>query len=522
MDFDDLDDAEEAEAGRIEDATLAAEEANHFSARLDSFAIFRAKPSADAPAVGERQAGALLRLVKRSDDGAWALLHPLELSREALDYQDYWSAAVAGRLPRQGEAWLPSAQLTPEPVVAECLAPQETTDEEARLLERPPGDADSESIRAAQATLTVIVSTSPAEHHCLPATMLHILRSLQANVVLAGCRKVIVFDALPSAGEARWAEESGALAESGGRWVPRETASLAERYEAYCCALEEAQDSGDPAMSGVELLRLPEWGHLVGTVRYALDRINTPFVLLHQHDLLLSRNFSATHAIAILRALARRSANYVILNRDVNLASRSTAYFQVAPHQPDAWRAFSRRHRLSLDDALGTELTPFIGFSDQTHFARADWVRDRVLPGVGPRKCCMEFAFYEVLLRAWLHDQGSWERTYMMGGMTDGPYIYDMEKNGVCWAEAEDAYSEEKVDECSISADDRIVLADRCNRCLALYVVEPSDPSKSRMPGRICYFPNPTVQQDMASISRFCPGQAGLSTAFRGVNLGGR
>ena len=40
------------------------------------------------------------------------------------------------------------------------------------------------------------------------------------------------------------------------------------------------------------------------------------------------------------------------------------------------------------------------------------------------------------------------------GDMLDGPFIYDMEKNGNSWAETDDAYSEDKMEEIYTSPED--------------------------------------------------------------------
>lgn len=82
------------------------------------------------------------------------------------------------------------------------------------------------------------------------------------------------------------------------------------------------------ACPGVEVIFMDTWGHLVGTVRRALQGIATPLVMLHQHDLLLSSAFTPEHVVGICRALWRGDANYVLLNRDVNFAGRSTQYCQ--------------------------------------------------------------------------------------------------------------------------------------------------------------------------------------------------
>jgi len=461
-----------------------------------------AEPDREADPIGERKVGDVLRLVRRED--GFALLHPLELSRVAVDYQDYWSAILKNEVPRPREdAWIPLSCLAP-------LQPGESPDAfghwngadvQPDAAEEPwLSMGEDGALGLVAETLTVIVSTSPAEHHCDVGLMLQVLRSLQANAALRECRKLVVFDALPGESVQQAAEDEGAVAESGKRWVPRGNDKLAQAYERYKCSLQKALEEEDYAMHRVELLFMPHWGHLVGTVRYAMDRLSTPYVLLHQHDLLLNGSFSSSHVVGILRALARREANYVIMNRDINFVGRSTQYFQAAPHRPDLWRVFQREHALRLEDGERTPLTPFVGFSDQTHVARASWVKDRVLRMVGDRKCCMEFAVHEFMLLAWLHDPSRWEKTYMLGGMDDGPFVHDSQKNGYCWAAAEDAYSDEKLEDVLIRTEDCVQHPQRPGMCLSLYIFRPGDGFR---PGSIFHYPDTDMESNRLSRELF-------------------
>ncbi|CAE8631677.1 unnamed protein product, partial [Polarella glacialis] len=374
----------------------------------------RHAPSLGSSHVGKRSVGDVLRLVKQQD--GFALLHPLELSRLARDYQDYWSAILSCELPRRStEAWIAISSLealqgSPDVFPISQEGPPE--DSSASSLEQEwlrLGDSmqaveKEEAFRLVARSLTVIVSTSPSPQHCDAQLLCEVLSSLQANEALRHCRKLLLFDAQPCAGHQEEAEKGGQLAAEGRSWVPSasseggEGAALAEACRCYQNELQTAAQRGDPAMQGVELIFLQEWGHLVGTVRRALDSLSTPFVLLHQHDLVLSREMSASLVVEALKALASRDANCILLNRDVNFAGRSTEYLQAALHRPELWRSFARQHRLS-DPQSALVLTPFVGYSDQTQLARADWLRNRVLRMVGNLKCCMEFAVHEIMIR---------------------------------------------------------------------------------------------------------------------------
>lgn len=527
IDFDDLDGAEEARdeeeaplRAAQERETVEAEEAEHWTARIsqsvgssDQSVPLFAEPDSSAIIVGSRSAGDTLRLVHRSGD--FALLHPLELIRVAKDYQDYWLAILKNEVPRRhGNAWIQVSCL--EPVLAERgtstaqheVAQVDTVDFSPSQFS---GD-QTEALKSISEAVTIIVSTSPAQHHCNAEVLLQVLRSLNANTAFWHCRKLIVFDAAPSEEDQKLAREKGMLSEGGEHWVPQVSPELAQNYKQYQEKLKLALKMGNKALHGAELLFMPKWGHLVGTVEFALQHIRTPYVVLHQHDLILAESFTSSHVLGILRALASKKANYVILNRDVNFTSRSTQYFQAAPHRLDSWRVFVRKHSLQLDDEETTQLTPFIGFSDQTHFARKDWLQHRVLPMVGNRRCCMEFVVYEKMLLSWLHDPECWERTFMLGGMNDGPYIYDIEKNGHAWADADDAYAEEKLEEMYVAPEDMIRQVGRPFMCLSLYMWS----KQAHLPSKIEYYPDPHGIQNRLCLQDYDLNNRGQSRQVAG------
>ena len=347
MDFDELEHAEQERDEELAPVRVAQEDAEeesaerlHFTAILvasshggagaDGMVPFRAQPHHSAKEVGVRGASELVRLVR--EEGGWALLHALELTWSTAGYQDYWQAILEHEVPRKCDAWVHSSCLK------RCL-----THEVPKVLGAPcaslathPAPADSSVCRLdlIEQSLTIVISTSPAEHHCNADQMFQILESIQRNAALAKCRKLLVFDALPSHDEREQATERGAVAKGGERWVPQKSGHLEKAYHIYIEVLREASTVCHPAMYGVELVFLPHWGHLVGTVRHALDQVTTPFVCLHQHDLLVSDRLTPQHVSGVLRVLAQREANYVLLNRDVNFASRSTEYFQACGKSP--------------------------------------------------------------------------------------------------------------------------------------------------------------------------------------------
>eukprot|EP00930_Biecheleria_cincta_P034419 TRINITY_DN23793_c0_g1_i1.p1 TRINITY_DN23793_c0_g1~~TRINITY_DN23793_c0_g1_i1.p1 ORF type:complete len:512 (+),score=101.77 TRINITY_DN23793_c0_g1_i1:69-1604(+) len=510
IDFDDLDEAEGDKAAAEyalraaeEDRRVAEELAEHFSVRLvgEHRVPLLATPHESAAVVGERQVGDVVRVVKV--EGSFALLHALELVRVAQDYQDFWASILSGELPRKDEAWLQASCF--EPLEKACSPQDSTSQQEISINDAEQAwlSADSEetALKLLQSSLTIVISTSPSVQHCNSQLLLEVLGSLQKQPAFARCRKVLVFDAQPST-----VPDSSLVSSSGKGWVPEAAAqdsgaSLADAYKRYQEDLRLAADRGELAMQGVEMLFLQEWGHLVGTVRHALEQVSTPFVLLHQHDLILGDALSDSHVLEALKLLAARRANCILLNRDVNFAGRSTQYLQAPFHRPELWRRFARQH--FLEGSLS--LTPFVGYSDQTQLVRADWLRDRVIRMVGSRKCCMEFTIHELFIRGWMHEQ-VWERTYLLGGMEEGPWVYDTKKNGNCWADETDAYSEEKEEEVFVPFDGRLQHRTLQHRRLALYIYRL--PTAER-PGRVLHFPDAAHAENGRSRAAFSPEECG-------------
>merc|ERR1712146_403261 len=81
----------------------------------------------------------------------------------------------------------------------------------------------------------------------------------------------------------------------------------------------------------------------------------------------------------------------------------------------------------------GGQLTPFIGFADPAHFARVSWYQQCVLPLIGERKTCMEHVMYTTLSLSYLHNPDSFQKTYFVGSMIEGPFMLDVDGGGSCW-----------------------------------------------------------------------------------------
>ena len=260
--------------------------------------------------------------------------------------------------------------------------------------------------------LTVIISTSIGDYTPSTDKVRVALESLQANVALKWCRRILSFDKVPSEQEidklkrehpTRWAEEL-----RGFKWE-RLWREKREAYEQYCQELRDMKEANHPLMFKVELVFLDHFGHLFGTVQKALEITQTPYVFVTQHDLKVSPKFVGADVQRVLDLLSRDVAHYVALNRDVNNGTRTMGYFRLC----------GDRNVIEND----VKLTGIAGFSDQSHFAKTSWYRRDVLGAIPAAKqlTCMEHFLHE----SWKNST-EWRRTFLYGGPEDGPFSYDL------------------------------------------------------------------------------------------------
>mmetsp|Transcript_6195 Transcript_6195/g.14599 ORF Transcript_6195/g.14599 Transcript_6195/m.14599 type:complete len:319 (-) Transcript_6195:49-1005(-) len=275
-----------------------------------------------------------------------------------------------------------------------------------------PGETEFDLDRVAT-ELTVIISTSVSNFTPSTETPVGVLESLQANVALRWCRKLLVFDKVPSNEEIEELRQDAKTYHEvarGAKWAAAWNTKR-EAYEEYCATMRAMKEAKDPALHNVELIFLPRFGHLFGTVAEALEQVCTPFIFVTQHDLRLSGKFVAADVQGVLEALHKGAANYVNLNRDVNSSDRTRGYFRLLPDMS------------VKDEARRLSLTAVAGFSDQAHFARAKWYQMEVAGAIRPeeRLTCMEHVLHE----GW-KDGGKWRGTFLYGGLDDGPFVIDL------------------------------------------------------------------------------------------------
>ena len=260
---------------------------------------------------------------------------------------------------------------------------------------------------------------------------LAVLQSLQAALPFAP--KILVCDATPSESEVAQLGE-----QDSSKW--REAWRRRDAYDQYLAALREDRSScGDKEghrWSRVELMQLSAHGHLVGTVRAALDVVTTPLVLVTQHDLVLDPPSVRRAWPAIERALRGGLANCVTVNRDAHASARSLSHWHLEPaldlrivvgEQRGGGGQGGEQGGGSPASGCCCQLTACVGFSDQCHFAAIGWYRSRVLGAIAAgTRTCMEHVLHEAMRDAYAEGGGSHERTFLLGALRMPPVLHDL------------------------------------------------------------------------------------------------
>jgi len=284
-----------------------------------------------------------------------------------------------------------------------------------RILQRSESSFD---LHRVSEELTVIMSTSVGDFTPSTGPVIAALESLQANVALRWCRKILVFDKVPSQEEIEELKKDPKLfhyVARGGKWQNMWNQKR-EDYEEYCATLRAMKEADHPALFNTDLIFLEKFGHLFGTVKRAFEHLMTRFVFLTQHDLRLGGHFIAADVQVILEALDGGEVKYVVLNRDVNSSVRTKAYFRLIPEK-------SVDSEENEQTSFGLNLTAMAGYSDQAHFAETAWYRREVCEAIRPDQqlTCMEHVLHD----RW-KDSDIWKSTFLYGGLDMGPFVFDL------------------------------------------------------------------------------------------------
>jgi len=233
--------------------------------------------------------------------------------------------------------------------------------------------------------LTIITTTSPIPSHPSTEMLERTQKSLFIVPAFRGCKKIIVFDGIPSF-------QKG--------WL--------ENYEGYKQGVMRLLEE-NPYFQNTTLLMLDQYYHLALSLREAMRLVDTPFVFVHQHDFELIKSFDIVHLIESMEA--NPIIKHVRLNRFVNQPSehdgKIDTYVEGANQFP-----------------LKVPLLRTFAWSDNDHVSTTDYYWNFVFPkikGKGPMEDFLHFA----LRRAVKKDKKlhGFFGTYIYGNLGESPYI---------------------------------------------------------------------------------------------------
>ena len=232
--------------------------------------------------------------------------------------------------------------------------------------------------------ITVITTTNPIPS--IPS-LKHIYfsqKSLFLIPAFALCKKIIVFDGIQPEFEDRKEDY--------------------EKYKRKIAHLTQA----DPNFSNTELVFCDRWVHLSGAIREALAHVDTPYIFIHQHDMVLVKRFDLNRAIATM------DANCNVKHVRLALPYTNLHWLPFDPPAVD---------QLIVGPCFVPLCRHFI-WSDNDHVATAEYYREFVLPqcGHGPMEEFLNPALEKAMeeIDTACHPIFG---TYLYGTIQDGGYI---------------------------------------------------------------------------------------------------
>lgn len=230
--------------------------------------------------------------------------------------------------------------------------------------------------------LTLIVTTSVIPAHPSTRLIAEVLGSYVRNEPdLLDCKKIIVcdFPKLSVSGLTHY--KSGKI-----------NRTDFQRYEEYIGELERLSAAGEYPFVNVEIFRLPRYRGFAMAVHEALAKVTTPFVMIIQHDRVLTREFRAAELLALMQAQPDQ-VKYIGLCSDTSsghvhqVSSRYnmdvTGKMQILqPTVPGAGGLEAFKKQLIANFPLPLPqcrmLVPLIFWYDSTHIASVSHYRDFV------------------------------------------------------------------------------------------------------------------------------------------------
>lgn len=134
-----------------------------------------------------------------------------------------------------------------------------------------------------------------------------------------------------------------------------------EEAEAYMKYLRVLQTRAEQHPTQLELVRSVGWRGFGMTLRAALLRVTTPFVLVTCHDLSISRQVPTRRVLKLLAREADTHVRYVGVPGPNNYGRR----YIIRASTPEFKLAVTERHD-------GLPLVPLLRWKENTHFARTD------------------------------------------------------------------------------------------------------------------------------------------------------
>jgi hypothetical protein len=229
--------------------------------------------------------------------------------------------------------------------------------------------------------VTWITTTSPIPSNPSTELLEKVQESWIARIpALHHCKKIIVFDGVPH---------------------PQRYRALAYTGFIFNC---EKLIAENPNFANTTLVINQEHKHLANSLREAIKQVDTPYVLIHQHDFVLIRSFDFFN---------------LVRSMDMN-SNLKMIRFNKFSNLPNHWDG-------PIDNFVdGGTLIPLMrtfGWSDNDHFARTDYYTDFVLPKVTWNGAMEWFLHDQEKIKANHKDYGC----YLYGSAQEGAYLYHID-----------------------------------------------------------------------------------------------
>lgn len=198
--------------------------------------------------------------------------------------------------------------------------------------------------------LTLLIPASPIPSHPNTAVIERALDSLLTHLPDGAFRTIVCHDP-PS---------------------PSLAPDRSNAFERYLQRLERLTAAGKYRRLDIDVTTAPRWGHLAGSLRHTIGRVQSEFVFILQHDFFLTEHLPILDLIEMMRR--HPEVKHLRLNRKANL--------------PRLWdgRTEERRRFFAERSFDGVRVCQTLAWSDNPHLARTEYYSDLILPLVGDRQ----------------------------------------------------------------------------------------------------------------------------------------